>query len=399
MRNPIVITGVVFFAVLAAAAWGEAGTGIRSGPFTLSPVVEVAAVYDSNIDRLSTDEEDATFFDAELSLSLGYRAREVEFSGTGFLGQRFYTEDGDRDFSTGGEILSLQYGSRDRIAIAVQQSYRKVEDLDTFGPDAEVGGMAPDAFLDADVRRRREILEAGATVEATPTDKLDVSAGYRYSETDYSSTNLFDLDGHGAQLEAGHRLTDKVAALVTVMGGIQESEDVDDSSQYTAARLGLRMRGTDRLNYKAGIGYQNLDRPEGLDSEDGFHYDALASWAATDKTAVQLEGRNGMQLSSIHLGNAVDYSVARLGVSYRMSSSMALTASGVYRIDDYADRVLNEGELVHRKDKGATLKLRADYKLPAKYLLLFVEGSYENVDSTIRDYEVTRVSLGVDVEI
>lgn len=383
--------------LISVTAGGQVQPGFHAGPLTLSPFAGVAGSYDSNTGRTSSDEDDDFFVESDLGLRLDCGIREVQISGMGFVVQRTYADQDDLDFWAGGETLKLQVGNPDKITLEAQESWRRVEDLDSYGSVADIGGMSPDAFLDADVRSRREILEAGTVLTAQLTDKSDVSAGYRYNQTDYSSDNLFDLSGHGAQLEAAHRVTEKTAGMLTLVGGLQESDDVDGEAEYFAARLGVRTRGTDRMSLKAGAGFQQLDRPEDGGTDDGFNFDAVATWAATDKTSVELEGRNGIQMSSIHLANIVDFSVFRLGVAYRMTPSIGLSASGVYRIDDYADPVMNEGELVDREDEGVTLKLRADYLIPAKYLRFFGELMYETVDSTIRDYDVSRVNLGVDI--
>lgn len=394
------VVGVLWTGFLATVAISvQAEQGIQAGPLTLSPFAGLTATYDSNVGRASNNEQDDTFLESSLGLKLDARIQELAFNGLGFVVNRSYADNDQLDFWAWGEALKLKYGSTSRISLEAQQSFRRVEDLDTFGSEAEIGGMSPDAFLDADVRSRRELLEAGAVLEAHLTDKTDISAGYRYNETDYQSDSLFDLSGHGTQIEAAHRITDKSAALLSAQGGLQSSEFVSGDAQYAALRVGMRTWGTDRLSVRAGAGYQQLDRPEDGGTDEGFNYDATAQWTITDKTRLELEGRNGMQLSSIHRANAVEYSVVRLGLAYRMSSSLALGASTVYRIDDYKDPVASGSEMVDRKDEGATIKLRADYLLPAKYARLFAEAVYETVDSNIRDYDVTRANLGIAIQL
>ena len=202
---------------------------------------------------------------------------------------------------------------------------------------------------------------------------------------------------HGSPAQTGISSVAASAGVATLLGGVQKSDGVDDEATYVAARLGLHTRQTDRLVLKAGAGGQHYERPEG-DAEDRFHFDGQAVWTATDKTQVQLEGRNGIQLSSVSRGNAVDYTVIRLGVAQRVNPALTLTASGIYRLDDYQDPVSNGGQLIDRKDNGATFALRADYLIPSKYLRLFAETMYEVVDSNIRDYDVARATVGVAFE-
>lgn len=382
---------------LGATVHGQNEAGSRSGAWSIAPLFDVTAVHDSNIDRVTTGDEDATFFDAKAALRLGYDVPDTSLSVLGFFGQRSFTEESERNFSTGGEFLTLRHDPGSRVAFSLQQSYRKVEDQDTFGTATEVGGMAADAFLDADARARREIHEAGALLETTPTDKLSADLGYRYNQTDFDSPDLFDIDSHAVQVDLGRKMTDKMSAIMTGLGGLQESESVDDAAEYSIVRIGLRMKGSDKLNYKAGVGHQHLDRPEEQEAESGFHYDATANWEITDKSTLLVEGRNGMQISSIHRANVVDFSVLRLALQFQVRPSVLVTAGGVYRIDDYADPVLHLGEMVDREDKGASVHLRSDFLMPRNNLRFFAECSYEDVDSTIRDYQITRFSLGINV--
>lgn len=391
--------GACLAGLLPALALAEpVPKGIRVGAFTLSPFAKVAGTYDSNVARASSGEEDDVFLETDLGLKLGYQARDLDVDGIVFGQQRFYADQDALDFGAGGEALRLRYGAPERIVVELQQSWRRVEDQDTYATLTSISGMSAEAFLDANVRGRRDLFDVGAGVGAKVTDKTDVRAGYFFNETDYASTNLLDLTSHNAQLEALYKFRDKSAWVATLLGGVQESDRVDDEATYVAARLGLLTHQTDRLNLKIGAGGQHYERPDGGGDEDRFHFDGQAAWTATDKTQVNLEGRNGMQLSSVSQANVVDFTVVRLGVAYRVNPVLALTASGTYRLDDYEDPVPQGDRMVDRRDNGATVAFRADYLIPSKYLRLFAETSYETVDSTVRDYDVARATVGVAFE-
>lgn len=398
MKLACVALGV---AVLMAASgtWAasdESEAGVLS-PFEISPFIGGAAAYDSNIDRASADEEDLFYGETVAGLRLGYRSHPVTASGLAFLGRRFHMDSDRDDYWTGGEALSFGIGSPDRLAFALQQSYREVQDTDAYAAEAQVGGLSSVSFLDADARSQRAILEGGASLDSEPTDAIGLSAGYRYSSTDYDRADLLDLTGHSGLLEVSHRLTDKTAVLLAGVGEIQKSATVA-SSDYLAGRVGIKTRGTDRVIFKLGLGAHRLSRTAG-DDLDGFNYEGGLTWRATERTLWALNGRNGQQVSSIHRGNLVDFAAFRVGVLCRMSSSLSLSANGLYRLDDYADPIAVDGRLVDREDRGATLKLRADYTLPSGHLTLFGETSHEWIDSTVRDYDVTIVNLGAQVQL
>ena len=390
--------GICLAGLLPALATAAPATkGIRAGAFTLSPFAGLSGTYDSNVGRASSGEEDDVFFEGDLGLKLGYQAKDLAIDGIGFGQRRLYADLDDLDFGTGGEALRLRYGAPERIVVELQQSWRRVEDQDAYAAPTSIGGIAADAFLDANVRSRRDLWDVGAGVAAQLTDKTDVHAGSLFNETDYASTNLLDLTSHNAQLEALYKFRAKSAGVVTLLGGVQESDEVDDEATYVAARLGLQTRQTDRLVFKAGAGGQHYERPEG-GAEDRFHFDGQTTWTATDKTQVTLEGRNGMQLSSVSRANVVDFTVVRLGIAHRVNSVLALSANGTYRLDDYQDPVPQGDQMVDRRDNGTTVAVRADYLIPSMYLRLFAETSYETIDSTIRDYDVARATIGAVFE-
>lgn len=399
--NPIIhrlTAGICLAGLLPALAIAAPVTkGIRVGAITLSPFAGVAGTHDSNIGRTSSDEESDAFLDAHLGLKLSYQARDLAVDGIGFGQQRLYADWNDLDFGAGGEALRLRYGAPERVAIDVQQSWRRVEDQDVYATITSVGGIVADAFLDANVRSRRDLWEFGAGASTRLTDKTDLRAGYLFNETDYVSTNLLDLTSHNAQLEGLYKFRAKSAGVLSLLGGVQESDELDGNATYVAARLGLQTIQTDRLFFKIGAGPQHYERPEG-GAEDRLHFDGQATWTATDKTQVMVDGRNGMQLSSVSRGNIVDYTAVRLGLSHRVNTAFALSANGTYRLDDYQDPVSSNGQMVDRRDNGATITFRADYQIPSMYMRLFAEASYETIDSTIRDYDVARATVGAVFE-
>ena len=81
-----------------------------------------------------------------------------------------------------------------------------------------------------------------------------------------------------------------------------------------------------------------------------------------------------------------------------MNSVLALSANGTYRLDDYQDPVPQGDQMVDRRDNGTTVAVRADYLIPSMYLRLFAETSYETIDSTVRDYDVARATVGAVFE-
>jgi len=392
MKRRVLAAGLIS-ATLMYAANAAPGQGIHTGAWTFSPFAAVSETYDSNINQTPSGAEDDFFLDSTLGLRAGYVSYLLDFNGLGFLSGRDYADATDKNFGAGGEVLRAKYGNRDQVEVEADQSFRLVEDIDHYGSEAAVGGISPDSVLDVSARSRRNMNQAGLSAGRNLSDKLELDAGYRFDEINYDQSSLFDLRNHIGQVETAYRLTDKTAGLLTVKGAIQENLSLDNDAEYYATRLGLKTKGTDKVTFKGGAGVQYYDQAVG-DSETMFNFDLVSAWAASDKIVIQAGGRNGSQMSSLYVNNGTDYQVYWIGGSYQLTPAINTSLNGAYRIDDYMNPVTDQNRTIDRKDKGFSGRVRADYQAPAKFLKLYTEATYEDVDSNISDYSDTRIALG-----
>jgi hypothetical protein len=392
MTKRLYAAGLISASVICAA-FAAPGQGIHAGPWTFNPYADVSGTYDSNIDQSHTVERDDIFTDTTLGLRAGYSTYMVEFNGLGFLSQRDYSDATDKNFGAGGELLRLKYGNRDLVEVEADQTFRRVEDVDRYANEAAVGGVSPDSVLDVTARSRRDVNQAGVSAGKNMTDKLEVDAGYRFDEINYDQASLYDLRNHVGQVEAAHQLTDKSAGFLSVKGALQENLSLDDQAEYYAARLGLKTKGTDKVTFKGGAGFQYYDQANG-DGRMSFNFDLISTWAATDKIILMAGGRNGSQMSSIYADNGADYRIFWLGGTYHVTPTLSTTLSGAYRVDDYMEPVTDNNRIVDRQDKGAAGRFRIDYQAPAKFLKVYTEATYEDMSSNIEDYSDTRIALG-----
>lgn len=392
MMNKLFTAGMISAGMICAAC-AAPGQGIHTGTWTLNPYVDVSGTYDSNIDQSRVVERDDIFADATLGLRAGYSTYRVEFNGLGFLSQRDYADATDKNFGAGGELLRLKYGNRDLVEVEADQTFRRVTDVDRYANEAAVGGVSPDSVLDVTARSRRDVNQAGLSAGKNVTDKLEVDAGYRFDDINYDQASLFDLRNHVGQVETAYQLSDKTAGFLTVKGALQENLSLDNQAEYYAARLGLKTKGTDKVTFKGGAGVQYYDQANG-DAHTAFNFDLASSWAATEKIVLMVGGRNGSQMSPYYADNGADYQIFWLGGTYKVTPAISTTLSGAYRVDDYMKPVTHNNCLVDRQDKGAAGRLRIDYQAPAKFLKIYAEATYEDMASTIEDYNDTRLALG-----
>lgn len=392
MTKHVLAAGLMSVTLVCAANAGP-GQGIHNGPWTISPYADVSGTYDSNIDKSRVDEKADVFSDSTVGLRAGYSSFMLEFDGLGFLSQRNYADNTDKDFGAGGDLLRAKYGNRDQVEVEADQTFRRVEDIDRYANEAAVGGVSPDSVLDVSARSRRDVNQAGISAGRNMTDKLELDVGYRFDDINYDQASLYDVRNHVGQVETAHQLTDKTAGLLTVKGAIQENVSLDNQAEYYAARLGMKTKGTDKLTFKGGAGLQYYDQADG-NGEAAFNFDLITSWAVTEKVAFQAGGRNGSQMSSLYADNGTDYQIYWIGSTYRVTPAISTTLSGAYRVDDYMNPVTDNNQSVNRSDKGLAGRLRADYQAPAKFLKIYTEASYEDMNSNIEDYSDTRIALG-----
>lgn len=389
------VLGCLSGVVVASA---QPGDGIHAGLWKFSPFVDLSGVYDSNIGKASQGGQEDNYLNSTLGLRAGRSTYDLDVSGLGFLSQRNYADETGRDFGSAGEVLRLKYGNRDRFVMEVDQSFRRVEENDRYGSEAAVGGTSPDSVLDVSSWALRDIHQVGVSFGKDLTDKTDLDIGYRFDSVNYKQPGLFDLGSQGIQAESSHKLTDKTAALITLNAGEQTSDSMDGAANYYTARVGFKTRGTEKVDFKAGVGTQRHDRPGDADDKISVSYEGAASWMATEKTVLQVGGRNGSQVSVLYSGNVTDYAAFWFGAAYRPTELLTFSVNGVYRVDDYADPVSVNGGLVDRVDRGKTVRARADYMTPRKFLRVYLEAEHEVVDSNASSFESTRASLGVTLQ-
>lgn len=401
VRAAWVVTMVgAFFGLIGSDIMAQPGQGIRSGPWLLSPYVDLAGTYSTDVIQGQFNTEDDYFLDSEIGLRGAYSAYMIDLSALGFGAARNYADHSENDFGAGGDILNLKYGLREQIQVQLDQSYRHLEDLDKHGSEPTVAGISPDSVLDVSSRSQRDVNQAGLSAGRNLTDKIELDLGYRYDAVSYDTDSLADLSSHAGQFEAAYGITDKSAALVTLIGGLQESDVLEDSADYYRARVGVKTRGTDKVYVKVGAGVQQYNRPNDVgDDKTSLSFDGTANWLATEKIALQAGGRNGTQMSSLYVDNGTEYSVFWAGASYRMMPTVILSMNGAYRIDDYLDAIpAPNNTLIDRTDKGASVHARADYLTPASFMRLYTEASYEKVSSNVSPYDDTRVTVGLSLQ-
>lgn len=423
-------------------AWA-AQEGIRVGPVQISIWGEISGTYDDNVrlvvpegeiqDRTIFEEDDPSieeeqeediFYEGTLGLRL---FRQTDSFLASLLGQftgRRYTDFDDLDNESWLEEAEVRFGDRElnRFSLSLRQSYREVFDYEKAAyPDDFTNPDTRGLFLAEDRTERvsRQLLDLGAILTWQISDKLGSDFSVAYGSIEYDTELLFDWEDTKLQAEFDYKLTEKSSALLTGQYGQQESDAISNEPDYYNIRGGLLSRTTDKLTFKGGVGVGRYDRfrksdearaidgdDEADEDDDGVidyvSFDVAGDWDLSQRTKLQVIGRNAVQPAAQYNDNSKVVTVASVGLSHRLFERFRIAGTVSYRNDDYEDPVeIDTDEFIDQEDTIWGGQLRLDYERPDGYLNIYAEAKYEDRDTTIpgEDYDQLRLTIGLKVSI
>lgn len=387
----------------------------------LSPYVDLGITEDSNVYKQPTNRIDDRYIETEFGarFSSSWVTNQLPdrlvIRGNVFYADRRYDSEKKEDFNSYGDGLVVQYGEERRFRLALMQSYRKISDYDRHYSDVEFSDLAPEVVEDSNALDiRREINNLGIRGGWRVTDKLDLHLSYRFSNVNYDNENRridpagglvvppgLDLSNHALQLEGRLGLTDKTDATLMLRQELEDQKGLDDSADSTTLRLGLRTQGAQKVIYNVSGGWERYERPSSLDADvtESISFNAEVDWFITEKLTFRCGGYNGTQWSSFYESNAIEYLSGWAGLGYRWKPSTTFSVRGVFREDDYLDPVTHQGETKDRLDRRMEGHARVDYSAPGGFLRLYLEATYDEVNSNFdfADYVDKRFILGVNL--
>jgi hypothetical protein len=443
MKRVLLAAGVM--AITLGAVWAV-DEGIRVGPLRLSIWGEISGTYDDNVrlvvpdgeiqDRtifadedagLDEKEEDDIFYEGTLGLRLFRDTDSFLASLSGQYTARRYEDFDDLDNESWVEEAEIQFGDRElnKFSLALRQAYREVFDYEKAAyPDDFTNPDTRGLFLAEDRTERvsRQLLDLAGILTWQISDKLGSDFSVGYGSIEYDTELLYDWTDTKGQVELDYRVTDKTSALLTGQYGVQESDALDNEPDYYVIRGGVLTRTTDKLSFKGGVGAGRYDRfrksdrdedladadvAEEIDQEeddviDYLSFDLAGDWDLSQRTKLQIIGRNAVQPAAQYDDNAKLVTVASIGLSHRLFERFRLAATISYRNDDYEDLVeVDEDVFVDQKDTIWGGQLRLDYERPNGYFNVYAEAKYEDRETTIpnEDYDQIRLSIGLRVQI
>ena len=396
-------------AIIPAGLWADPGENIHIGNLTLSPFAELSGTYDSNVRLVKYNREDDYFGDLVGGLAFINRTDPLILRGRGWLQLRRYLDATDKDSDGFGEKLGLIWGSRDKLALEINESFTQLEDYEITPRSVDTLNLTSQALMlteDRTERVKRHLFDIAGLLGRRTTEKIELDAGYGFSMVRYLETDLYDWDENRGRVEGGYRLTDKTMVLVNGEVSFQDSDGFENTPELYVVRGGLLTRTTDKTTLRAEGGLERYDfgarSAEGDDLDKTiFSYMLAGTWQATEKLYFEITGRNAIQPATQYKANTKEIALAALGGAYQWTPTIKMSLAGSFRRDDYIGRIRIGDELKTKRRQHLGGRLRLEYKPRAKFYDIFAETTYEDVDDNLEDdyenYFQWRVSLGLSL--
>ncbi|MDD4737462.1 MAG: hypothetical protein PHP44_15295 [Kiritimatiellae bacterium] len=397
----VIVAASVFIPAFIQMAGAEPGEGIRINNLTIVPFMDLTAKYDSNIYQTDKNTKDDYIGEGDIGVAVANKTDMLDLGGRLWGQLRRYADHDDKNSDDWGESLGMVLGMRDMIALAIYEKYAQLDDYDrTPGlvDSMNLEEVALELTGDRSEKAKRDVFNLDAGLGKAFTDKLEADAVYKYYNVDYSDAGYYNWNEHRGKADVRHMLTDKTAALLVGIYGVQDSDGFSDKSELGIARLGVEHKLTAKTQLRAEAGYEHYNSGvAGAENKDIFNYMLRGSWAATEKLSLRITGKNGIFPSSIYANNVKEVTSMALGGYLAMTPAIQMALSGSYSEDDYLEKVEVGTQMKDDNAKHYGAQLRVDYNPPVKFFNVYAAISFSTTDSTIEDYDQWKAALGLQL--
>lgn len=482
LPNPLALA-LALLLVLTSAATAGLGEGITTGRLTLRPYVSASINYDSNALRTTSDEpvevpeeeveepvegeeeeepeEQVSDYYYELRGGVNFLwfGEETVLSGSAWAYARTYAEQDTEDNEGFGERLGLLGGDREKLSWSLFQSFERRSDFLLTSPEpvnADAGleltppNTVPGDTIDLEeelirTQSERDLLNFGVDVGRDLTEKIELDAGYVYSDVEYVNPSLFDYSAQQGTVSLGYKFSYKTTAFISGSYGLNDNEAFIDPVSNNRILLGLRSSSSPKLSYNIGFGYTSSETadyapreledgtivyedgsrtlPDGTFEEalprlnpvtgeiieeverdedlSGLAYDAGITWRPTEKLSFSLTGRNGYDSNSN--GRQRKTNLLQLSGRHQTTEAISTSLRISYRDEEDPDQVVLVDEIdgterrLNPNREYLTAGARIGYRPPGKWYEFYADASYEDIQSNIQNQSYDRYRLGAGV--
>ena len=371
--------GFLFVAVLGLSGYAQDTQGFKFNNLTVSPFVNLAYTYDSNV-NLDKREYDDSYLTINPGVDLTYTGNDWGLSGNAWYGYDKYLEYSELDEPRYGESLKFYTESAKGWRLVLGESYLKSRENDSIID----GGRG--------LWRDRDTFELTGALSYQMSERTGITLSGMYSDLNYNNDGnmygaLYGWQEWSAGLELARKLTEKSNLLVT--GSYQEYESDGAkglSSKSTGYTLmgGLSSRATERISYRALTGVSWFDYAEG-DQLNGWTYSLDANWLINKKWAASVAGSSYFQPSETEANQAMQVYALSTGVTYRPMRKLTTRFDVAYRREENEYATTAAGAVT---DDLFSVRARADYQL-MRHMSVYGGLEYEDwiSDNDAQEYD------------
>ncbi|MEG1552600.1 MAG: hypothetical protein RR417_03505 [Kiritimatiellia bacterium] len=266
----------------AMAGMKEPGFKLASN-FTMDPVVNVGAFWDSNVRGTSNHKESGFGWNVQPAISFGYSRKDSTVIGLNvfYSMERGFKSKDALDTDSYGEALSLSQAIGKKWRVFVSQSYSRSEN-DQFQPifnNMNVGIVEKD---------KSENFALNGGLNYSPNDRWNFSLSGGWTRIHYLSGDKDTNDSYSGGLMVGRQLSEHLNWNTSVTTSLDDPEMGKKSqSYYLMTGLGGRMGAKTTWNAMAGVSLYDYD---GYESKSSFDptYSVSGAWQCSRKVALSL---------------------------------------------------------------------------------------------------------------
>lgn len=421
MKPRIIYAAVgLVLACLIDPATGDTG-GIRLPGVILRPSLEGAISHDNNVWLVpkggqpgQPGPESDMLYAAKLQLSVTPLMERVRTRADGWYRLERYQEQNAADSDEWGQRLQMRWGARETWTGSLYQRYVRTDRYDRgpAGRDLDADGALDPRLIDPTLQERvalakRALFEIGFDAGRDLTDKTTLDARVSFSDVRYDEIRfdgrpqraLNDTSALRLMADLGWRATDKTTLFLAADSTRHDSDAFDSVASEMGLRLGVTTPATDKLRYRAALGYarydyRTYDGPEALtrrsrlsDESDtdrsarseNLSFEVGLLWTPAERWRIQTRGFSRFQPTVQYGGNASYHMAGQANVDYRVARNLHLNLNAGYRREDYQETVLlttgaDAGREIDKYVDISTLSARVAFKPERRPTMAYVEA-------------------------
>ncbi len=414
MKKILLSFAVATLAGVAGAEMMDRPTGFKIGQrMTLKPYVSLSYTYDSNVDSSKRAEGGSSFVIAP-GFSLTYFGDNWSLRGGAFYQYHSYTRySRNLNEHSYGESLEFSWSNVEKggpgWSLLLNENYQKISQDDDM---SNSGGRG--------IGRDRDEFTFGGVIDRRFSETWHANLNASYYYLNYKNDRqkyapLYGWTRWTVGLEGGYTASKWTDIILSGnYQGYTQKNDTDlggSIGEPRGARPGYSSRGwtvqggvssyaTERISYRALVGWSAFEYGDGASSENAFTYTFSANWKMSDTwNMMALANRyyqpSEREYSASVLADAVSWGIAHSMVRGKLNATLDLNyRHETHNYSSYASNDYDEDILTARLGLNYILNRYFTVFGRAEYQTMFVQrGATTAADEY--DYDRWRVTLGL----